>query len=186
MKTISTLRELLSSIHGAIYDIPPEEVFRGGMEAVRTLWPEMSLAIESSIGIAGDVVPEEQDYDPTALSIESIFEHGPEIEESALEEAFGGETGEKIRKSIELNKGTDGLAWYVTFHGKGVQWGIYIPVSSIVYVIVKLFNNLAPDIHTKALLAFRILHQHELFHFATDYMAAQWEAITLRPLSEKP
>lgn len=181
MKTISVLRELLSTISDAIFDIPPEEVFRGGLGAVRTLWPEMPPATDSSVGIADNVRAEEEEYDPTALSIESIFEHGPEVEMDALEEAFGGDAGEKIKKSIELNKGTDGLAWYVTFHGKGVQWGIYIPVSSIAYLIVNVLNDLVTDLRTKTFLAFRILHQHELFHFAADYMAAQWEAITLRP-----
>ena len=88
MKTISTLRELLSTIPGALYDIPPEEIFRGGMEAVRTIWPEMPPATPSVGEVAHTVVPEEQDYDPTALSIENIFEHGPEIEMNALEEAF--------------------------------------------------------------------------------------------------
>lgn len=30
-------------------------------------------------------------------------------------------------------------------------------------------------------LAFRILHEHELFHFATDYMVAQWEIVLDTP-----
>jgi len=82
---------------------------------------------------------------------------------------------------VEANRGTDALAWYVTFHGKGVQWGIYIPVSSISYLMTSVFGPLNCDSLTKSKMAFRMLHQHELFHFAVDYMAAQLEAIVGLP-----
>jgi hypothetical protein len=38
--------------------------------------------------------------------------------------------------------------------------------------------HLKTDLETRLRIAFRALHQHELFHFAVDYMASQWEGIT--------
>jgi hypothetical protein len=65
---------------------------------------------------------------------EELFEFGAEIDEDRLVEAFGGAEGEMIRRSILQERGTDALAWYVTFHARGLQWGAYIPTSSLVYL----------------------------------------------------
>jgi hypothetical protein len=48
-------------------------------------------------------------------------------------------------------------------------------------MVRNVFGSLPTDDYTKFKLGFRALHQHELFHFATDYMAAQWECILSRP-----
>jgi hypothetical protein len=44
-----------------------------------------------------------------------------------------------------------------------------------------VFDHLKTDWQTKVQLGFRALHQHELFHYAVDYMSAQWEAISEMP-----
>jgi hypothetical protein len=44
-----------------------------------------------------------------------------------------------------------------------------------------VFGGLKVDLKTRIRIAFRALHQHELFHFAVDYMASQWEAISGKP-----
>ena len=112
--------------------------------------------------------------------MEEIFEIGAEIDEEIIVDAMGDEKGGPIRRSIQT-KGTDGLAWYTTFHAIGAQWGIYIPVSSIFYLTSNVFNKLDTDWDTKFRIAFRALHQHELFHFAVDYLTSQWEAFTGKP-----
>ena len=87
MKTISTLRELLSTMVPFMISLQ-----RKSSEAEWRRYEQsgqkMPPATPSAGEVAHGVVPEEQDYDPTALSIENIFEHGPEIEMNALEEAF--------------------------------------------------------------------------------------------------
>ena len=75
--------------------------------------------------------------------------------------------------------GTDALAWYSSFHNLRPEWGIYIPILSLVYIARSWLKRLGLPLQRKLQLAFRLLHEHELFHFATDYMVAQWE-IALR------
>ncbi len=185
MRKIQEIRQIIAKIPNVFYEIPPDEAERSYDPAVRTLW-------ESDRSTHGDAAtlnkaPVEIDDDEKhagtgdIASPEEVFEYGAEIDESELVKALGGAKGDEIRKAVLMTKGTDALAWYVTFHARNVNPGIYIPISSILYLMVHVFGNLQTDFWTKFKLAFRALHQHELFHFATDYMAAQWECITSKP-----
>jgi hypothetical protein len=69
----------------------------------------------------------------------------------------------------------------VTFHARGANWGIYIPLSSLAFLMGRVFGHLKADPTRLLSLSFRVLHQHELFHFAVDYMAAQCEVLLGRP-----
>lgn len=182
MKPIQSIRKVIGNIPGAIYEVPPEEVSRGYESGIQTLWDCAVPRPEDAVNLApGDTEPSDSAVTPQQTQIEELFEFGADIDHERLVAAFGGSEGDKIRKSVEANRGTDALAWYVTFHGKGVQWGIYIPVSSIDYLMTDVFGSLNCDSLTKFRMAFRVLHQHELFHFAVDYMAAQLEAIVGLP-----
>jgi mRNA-degrading endonuclease RelE of RelBE toxin-antitoxin system len=55
--------------------------------------------------------------------------------------------------------------------------GIYISVSGIVHLMLNAFGSLKTDWQTLFRLAFRAIHQHELFHFGVDYFAGQWELL---------
>jgi hypothetical protein len=95
--------------------------------------------------------------------------------------ALGGTEGERIRQAV-LAKGVDALGWYVPFHYIGVQWGVYIPTSSLAYVAGHVFSNVNVDVPTRIKLAFRVIHQHELFHFAMEYAVTQLELLASEPL----
>lgn len=182
MKTIYSIRNVIENIPGAIYEIPPDEVYRGNECGLQTLWDGNEPAPgESDYCLLANAEGPTSETLPALTQIEEIFEFGADIDKERLVSAFGGSEGERIKKSIETNRGTDALAWYVTFHGKGVQWGIYVPMLSIGYVMNNVLDRLDCDLVTKFRLAFRVLHQHELFHFATDYMASQLEAIVGAP-----
>jgi len=73
--------------------------------------------------------------------------------------------------------GIDALAWYSSFHNFRPEWGIYIPILSLVYIARRWLKRLGIPLERKLQVAFRLLHEHELFHFATDYMVAQWEIL---------
>lgn len=81
--------------------------------------------------------------------------------------------------------GIDALAWYRSFHWSDAtatdNWGIYIPVSSLVYLEERLFNGLRIRRDKKLRIAFELLRLHETWHFATDYMVSQWEILMGRP-----
>jgi hypothetical protein len=111
--------------------------------------------------------------------IEPLLEFGAEIDDN--QPLLSGDKEQQIKKSIEL-KGMDALAAYLSFHVDGAQWGIYIPRSSIEYMVKNCFYALPAGLATKRHLAFHSLLTHELFHFATDYMVAQFEMIWREPI----
>jgi hypothetical protein len=77
--------------------------------------------------------------------------------------------------------GIDALAWYSSFHNMRPEWGIYIPRSSLVYIARRWLKHLRIPVERKLQVAYRLLHEHELFHFSTDYMVAQWEILLAVP-----
>lgn len=88
---------------------------------------------------------------------------------------------EEVRSGQGPSTGIDALAWYSSFHNTRAEWGIYIPQLSLVYVTRRWLKRLGLPLERKLQLAFRLLHEHELFHFATDYMVAQWEIVIGSP-----
>ena len=56
-----------------------------------------------------------------------------------------------------------------------------LPLSSIAYLIGRYFTSLNVSVDKLLRLSFRALHQHELFHFATDYASSQAELLSRRP-----
>ena len=77
--------------------------------------------------------------------------------------------------------GVDALAWYVSFHHNGPNWGIYIPVSSLAYFECCVLRDLPLGREAKWHLAFQILLAHERMHFIVDYHCAQWELLLHSP-----
>ncbi|HKD15950.1 MAG TPA: hypothetical protein VKE71_15555 [Candidatus Angelobacter sp.] len=75
----------------------------------------------------------------------------------------------------------DALGQYVSFQAVGAQWGIYIPVTGIAYLIKNALSQLRATPDTKRRLAFHAILNHELFHFATDCAIAQAELIHQEP-----
>lgn len=74
-------------------------------------------------------------------------------------------------------KGLDALAWYVSFHSSKDAWGIFIPTSSLVYLEQRVFTMKRLSRAARLQAGFDLLLEHELFHFATDYVCAQWEVL---------
>ena len=63
-----------------------------------------------------------------------------------------------------------------------MQWGAYVSVSGLVLLAAGPLRSLECDLRTKITLAVRLIHQHEVFHFAVDYALAQAELISGRPI----
>lgn len=77
-------------------------------------------------------------------------------------------------------RGFDALAWYVSFHNGG-PWGIFIPVLSLAYIEKRFLKRYRGTRFRKWQIGYDFLLQHELFHFAADYMCAQWEILLQAP-----
>lgn len=182
-KTVRELRQSLEDILSeAFYDIDPQDSTAGAQDAV-PLWSDIPQGQKDASLEAPSGAPDQTSEPETEISLEEVFEFGADIDSELAREKLGGTRSESIRQSI-LVKGVDALAFYVTLHAKGAQWGIYVPISSVLYLGQIFASTVTADWNTCLKLAFRCLHQHELFHFSTDYFAAQIELLTGEPCSK--
>ncbi len=191
MKLISSIRKGLAKIDGALEVFPPHPGYEGSQEALKSArtiwWGENSITSDADNFINSDAEPQfhPEDVDAEDSGVDGVFGgFDPVLEIAAdVDERFpglGGEEGKKIHQSVLLH-GMDALGWYASFHNPGLQWGIYIPISGIVYLIKHAFGDLSAPLETKAHLAFHAILNHELFHFATDYAIAQAELAHQEP-----
>jgi hypothetical protein len=184
MKLISTVRASLSTIHSALQHFPPDETFRGINEGV-CINPEFANQYPYNPNLEyvdatddRDANPEEDEIDVVVPELDPYFEIGSDSDETFP--SLDGAEGEHIRQSVLL-KGMDALGYYVSFHYTGVQWGIYIPVSGLAYLVKEAFYSLPVPISNKIHLAFHAILNHELMHFAVDYAVSQEEVIFQEP-----
>ncbi len=180
MKSISQIHSLIESVPGAIKNAPPEERERSSGTAVKNLW---NISENQNLDSIAPIGQPENNFttERNLLPPEEIFEYGAEIDEHRLLEALGGNQGSGIKRAVEIN-GVDALGWYVPFHYSGIQPGIYIPISSLFWLVANVFHELDADPWSKFKLAFRAIHQHELFHFSSEYFMAQMEALLGIPI----
>ena len=182
MKLVSTIRNGLTHIEGALQALPADPGYEGSQEAVhaaQTIWSADNANSSPDVKAAysADLYEEEADDDVLGLdagnqAFDPVFEIGAEVDERFP--GLGGEEGKRIHQSVQLH-GMDALGWYVPFHHPGLQWGIYVPCSGIAYLIANGFGGLCAPPATKVHLAFHAILNHELFHFATNYAIAQAE-----------
>jgi hypothetical protein len=189
MKRVSQIREGLQGIPGALETFQPDPGFEGrdrSIAAAHVIWPgEQKHDDESDATFAPRPDADETDSDNDLVSegdgddyFDPVFELGADAEECI--ERLGGAAGVELEQSVLLH-GMDALGWYVSFHYTGVQWGIYVPVSGIAYLVSRAFGPLSASLGTKVHLAFHAILNHELFHFAADYAIAQAELTHREP-----
>lgn len=78
------------------------------------------------------------------------------------------------------SSGIEALAWYHPFHSSAQDWGIYIPTTSLHYCSERWFNpRMAKS--KRISLALKVLIDHEIIHFACEYMVAQVELLIAAP-----
>lgn len=187
MRPVRQIRQhLQNTIPDAFFPIDPEETFRGQEQALELwrdavpLWGDEDNEGFIQVDNASFAKEDDGSEEDSVRALDELFEIGAAIDEAELQSALGGTQGQRIRQSVLLH-GVEALAWYMPFHAPGAQWGVYIPVSSLVYMAGEILARPNAGAEEKLRLAFRALHQHELFHFATEYMSSQWEAITGQP-----
>ena len=180
MKKISVIRNHLKHIPEVFRPIDPELTKRGETGGIETIWSDdedHSLNTEAPPTDLYDGRPNRETEETDLTDFEDMFEFAPEIEKELQGEIFGDEKGEEIKKAAQVT-GVDALGWYVSYHHIGAQWGIYISTSGILYMLKHVLHNVEAPVDVKLRMAIRAIHQHELFHFACDYMVGQLELMT--------
>lgn len=129
--------------------------------------------------------------DSQVIKIEEVFAVNKESanEESNIPPTIFVDPNTKVlAHDEELNtdiqgKGTEALAWYVSFHQSFKNWGIYIRIRGLSY-LSNLFDSKdsIDDVNKRLKLAFDLLLYHEFFHFLTDMVSANMEMIYKKPV----
>jgi hypothetical protein len=166
------LRQIPGCLSSEVPDGTPPEFTDPGPFGARSIWGDEEMGAD----VVQEAYTEGSDQD-----MDDLFEILSDFDLADATAALDGEFGTQLRRAVRVRH-IDALAWYVPFHYPKVQWGIYIPTSSIVFLAITVFLPLKNCSLEQALrLAVRALHRHEIFHFAMDYFAAQIEVLTREP-----
>lgn len=107
-----------------------------------------------------------------------LFEVPPALTADDVFDVLGRDRIAEMRQRVQL-WGVDALAWYVSFHQRRLQAGVYIPAAGPLY-LAGLLSQQTKDLPFGRLvdLSFQAILRHELFHFEVDCMTANWELAT--------
>jgi hypothetical protein len=124
LPSIHTIRISLAEIDGALVDDPSTSpVDTGKIPCVQIHDPEGSVQpTEDLLGRApSDEENDETDNDEASI----IFEIPPELDDRQVREALSQHPGRDFERLVQQN-GVDALGWYLPFHQRIAQHGIYI------------------------------------------------------------
>lgn len=174
---VERLRGQLGQIPGALLDVPSGEGGSGNEEGVVTTTVHSPGAdspdVDESLLDAGAPSDIRSDQAAGDDAFDPVFEWGAEAEERIRQ--LGDASGAAIRQSVNVDRGTDALGHYLSFHVRGAQWGATVNLSGVAYLVRSVFARLPGTALDHARLAFHAILNHELFHFATDVALAQGE-----------
>jgi hypothetical protein len=161
----------------------PERAGQGELDGVKQkLWPADDSAEAGTAPSPSKWLEAEELEDGGCGQLEELIEFAPPSERELVAALDGEANAGQLLRSKLVSGGVDALGWYVSFHQTGIQWGIYITTTGIILAAVGSFSGLQCSLETKLALAFRLIHQHEMFHFAMDYASAQLELFSGSPV----
>ncbi len=175
--SVREIRMALEDVPGALrYEPLPEDV-RAGNDRATPIWtPDRG-------GFLVDSVPDNPDWpdgdDEFSDEPSVVFEVPPAVTEAEIDNVLSEHDGGDMKR-LEQVRGIDALGWYMTFHQQRYQHGIYIPIKGILVMARDALAGLPVSMERRIELAFHAIFRHELFHFATDCMAANWELVSGR------
>jgi mRNA-degrading endonuclease RelE of RelBE toxin-antitoxin system len=170
--SVRAIRDALEDIPGAIREDPLPEDAHGGTDPAAEVWVSdpgyrsESLALDSPDPTADD--------DAISDGPNVIFEIPPEVTDTDIQRVLGHDDFAEMKRLHEI-RGIDALGWYVTFHQRTAQHGVHIPLEGALLLAGQAFPQLPVPDTRKYDLAFHAILRHEVFHFAADCMAANWE-----------
>jgi hypothetical protein len=183
LPSINAIRNSLSEVSGALVDDPwTSPVDLGDTPSVPIHEPEPNTLTRSSL--RGETVEGNLEEEPSI-----IFEIPPELDDRVVAEALSESGGRNVEALIRIS-GVDALGWYVPFHYRVAQHGIYISSAGALWLAQQCFKrqysaNRHEDLSRKLHYAIQAILRHETFHFAAECMAANWELVTGAPCYTK-
>lgn len=168
--SVYAIRIALEEIEGAIRAASSPEDAAAGRDLGM---PVLHLGGEEFDRIGRLIPPGADEAGAASEQPEVIFEVPPKVTDAEVFEALGEGSGE-VARQVQI-KGTDALGWYVTFHQRVAQHGIYLPIEGVATLAVGALGRLALPLERRLEIAFHEILRHELFHFEADCMAANWE-----------
>jgi hypothetical protein len=170
--SVRTIRSELEFITGALkYEPTSEDAAEGTSPATEIFRIDSSEDIgsfDNSVGPASDN-DERRQLDAPSV----IFEVPPSLTDADIKSILGDEIGRL--KRLQQIRGTDALGWYVTFHQRTAQHGIFLTAEGLLQFAGRALAALPLPPARMIEIAFHAILRHELFHFATDCMVANWE-----------
>lgn len=175
LPAVRAIRSALKQIPGAIQDEPlSEDIAHGADPGLPVLRLDPSGHGTEAIFLDRGSMADEatEDFDAPLV----VFEVPPSLTDGDVRNVLGDGPGDLNR--LAQVKGVDAYGWYVTFHQRAWQYGIYIPVERFFAFALQVFAGVAAPLERKLEISFHAILRHELFHFAADCMAANWELST--------
>jgi hypothetical protein len=178
LPSIYAIRESLSDIPGALVGDPwTSPVDLGETRRVPIHQPEPEQG--TLAGAHEKWVDNISEEEPTI-----VFEIPLELDDRRIGVALS-ESGRDFEALVQT-RGVDVLGWYVPFHYRNSQHGIYISSAGVLWLALQCFKgpyseNVYEEVTRKLQYAARAILRHETFHFAAECMAANWELIIGAP-----
>jgi hypothetical protein len=175
--SIHSIRTALESIPGAIMGQPvAEDRAQGSEPGTPVLHIDPAKHSREQPESAKVDQPSDDDATESGDQPTVIFEVPPSLTDAEVRNVLGKHDLGDIKRLAQV-KGTEVAAygWYMSFHQRARQYGIYIPAERVVAFALHVFGSLALSFELKLEIAFQAILRHELFHFEADCMAANWE-----------
>jgi len=172
--SVHAIRNALTKVPGALRHEPvPEESGIGESPGAEIVIhdPANRLAIDMPLDPLNE--PDDGDDGP-AEGPAIIFEIPPQVTDATVRNVLGDERIGELRHLSQI-RGVDALGWYLSFHQLSYQYGIYIRFEAVLWLALEFFHDVNVAFARKLDLAFQAILRHELFHFETDCMIANWE-----------
>lgn len=107
-----------------------------------------------------------------------LFEVPPALTADDVFDVLGRDRIAEMRQRVQI-WGVDALAWYVSFHQRRLQAGVYVPAQGPLYLALLLSQQVKGIPFERLVdLSYQAILRHELFHFEVDCMTANWELAT--------
>lgn len=178
---LTTLIESLDAITGARRGDPYPEGDGPGAHLAEEIRRAQDHIAASTLDVTARAPDNEPDDDVarTGEPAAPLFWFPDGVDAEEVVRRLAGAHGQEYER-LALLKGVDAFAWYLSFHQRMYQWGVYVPVTGAAAYAVQALGSSDVSWEAKVNLALRAILAHERFHFAADVGIAQTELVLQR------